>query len=223
MEAACYPVAIVSNALTRRYRSLLFVALAVAYAAVLNVTVLMPSFLVTNMPATTAYDDLRLNFRYVVPGTPDVAALGDFSIPPFHILPGGESVNVVLDHFLYEYDPKALRRFYDYTQSPAYGAIVMLFDADVHGVMKPGLPITYHLNMAYRLKALVRVLKDWARPAAGGAPGSRDDACSRRRKRNAPTQQTQAAKEASCGQTGRAGRGRIVTVLGAPRSASGQP
>ena len=154
MEAACYPVAIVSNALTRRYRSLLFVALAVAYAAVLNVTVLMPSFLVTNvsligiddigierlelrgfsenalilsgeytlhvqMPATTAYDDLRLNFRYVVPGTPDVAALGDFSIPPFHILPGGESVNVVLDHFLYEYDPKALRRFYDYTQSPA--------------------------------------------------------------------------------------------------------
>ena len=37
----------------------------------------------------------------------------------------------------------------------------MLFDADVHGVMKPGLPITYHLNMAYRLKALVRVLKDW--------------------------------------------------------------
>ncbi|KAH8047198.1 hypothetical protein JL722_13181 [Aureococcus anophagefferens] len=83
------------------------------------------------MPATTAYDDLRLNFRYVVPGTPDVAALGDFSIPPFHILPGGESVNVVLDHFLYEYDPKALRRFYDYTQSPAYGAIVMLFDADV--------------------------------------------------------------------------------------------
>ncbi|KAH8048358.1 hypothetical protein JL722_12593 [Aureococcus anophagefferens] len=196
MEAACYPVAIVSNALTRRYRSLLFVALAVAYAAVLNVTVLMPSFLVTNvsligiddigierlelrgfsenalilsgeytlhvqMPATTAYDDLRLNFRYVVPGTPDVAALGDFSIPPFHILPGGESVNVVLDHFLYEYDPKALRRFYDYTQSPAYGAIVMLFDADVHGVMKPGLPITYHLNVAYRLKALVRVLKDW--------------------------------------------------------------